>query len=374
MQKLLKDAQKLTGVKYDINNLADVYNAIHAIQVEQKVAGTTANEAEKTISGSFNMLKASWQNLLTGFGTGQNLKGLMDNLFSSLKIVGQNLMPVVENVINSLAEFAETAITEFMPPLLDKIPVFINEHFPKLIELLISLLPQIIDTGIKVILSLIEGLVNALPKLIDMLPTIITSIVKTLVDNLPQILATGIRILGELATGIIKAIPELLSKLPEIYTQFVNKMKEFDWLQIGKDVIRGICEGLTSMGNFIWEAIKKVGNSMIDGIKNFFGIASPSKLMRDEIGIYLAEGIGVGFTDKLRNVVGNMQNALHEQIGNLSTNVGLTGNLSGIDSKIGNVGGNTSNVVNLTINTQHLDDNELDNIFNYMNNRFGVAF
>ena len=207
MQKLLKDAQKLTGVKYDINNLADVYNAIHAIQVEQKVAGTTANEAEKTISGSFNMLKASWQNLLTGFGTGQNLKGLMDNLFSSLKIVGQNLMPVVENVINSLAEFAETAITEFMPPLLDKIPLFINEHFPKLIELLISLLPQIIDTGIKVILSLIEGLVNALPKLIDMLPTIITSIVKTLVDNLPQILATGIRILGELATGIIKAIP-----------------------------------------------------------------------------------------------------------------------------------------------------------------------
>lgn len=373
MEKLLKDAGKLTGMKYDINNLADVYSAIHAIQVEQKVAGTTASESQKTISGSLGMLKASWQNLLTGFGTGENLDVLMNNLFSSLESVGKNLMPVVENVIDSLASFAETAISQFMPPLLEKIPQFVNEHFPKLIELLVSLLPQIIDTGIKVILSLIDGLVNGLPKLIDMLPTIIISIVSTLVENLPKILATGIKILGELTSGILKAIPDLLGKLPEIYTQFVNKMGEFDWIQIGKDVIKGIINGFTSMGNFIWDAIKSVGNSMIDGIKNFFGIKSPSRLMRDEVGVYLAEGIGVGFTKKIGNVVSDMKNTISQETGNLNTDIGLTSKVSSLNGRMGNIASG-GNVVNLTINTQHLNEQELDNVFNYINTRFGMAY
>lgn len=109
-------------------------------------------------------------------------------------------------------------------------------------------------------------------------------------------------------------------------------------------------------------------------MKNALGIHSPSTLFRDEVGRFMAEGIGVGFTERLRSVIGNMRNALLEQTGNLSTNVGLTGSLNGIDGKIGDMSGNTSNVVNLTIYTQHLDDNELDNVFNYVNNRFGIAF
>lgn len=165
-------------------------------------------------------------------------------------------------------------------------------------------------------------------------------------------------------------------KLPIIIESIVNFFKELPnkMLEIGKNIVEGLWNGIKNATEWLKGKIADFASGILDGMKNALGIHSPSTLFRDEVGRFMAEGIGVGFTDRLRSVIGNMKNALLEQTGNLSTTVGLTGNLNGIDSKIGNVGGNTSNVVNLTINTQHLDDNELDNIFNYMNDRFGLAF
>jgi len=133
-----------------------------------------------------------------------------------------------------------------------------------------------------------------------------------------------------------------------------------DWWGIGVDVIKGLCDGLTGAGNIIWEAIKKVGNSMIDGIKSFFGIASPSKLMRDEVGTYLAKGIGVGFVDGMKDV-----NKL------IDTNIprDYTFDTSLTDGRNGVARGNTLNIY-----TQELDSEKLKQILTYVNKEFGFAY
>lgn len=133
-----------------------------------------------------------------------------------------------------------------------------------------------------------------------------------------------------------------------------------DWLQIGIDIIKGICNGLTSAGNIIWEAIKKVGNSMIDGIKNFFGISSPSKLMRDEVGTYLAEGIGVGFTNGMQEVNKLINTSLPKDY---SFDTSVTDDRNGI-ARIGT----------LNIYTQTLDDEKLKQILHYVDRAFGLAY
>lgn len=164
-------------------------------------------------------------------------------------------------------------------------------------------------------------------------------------------------------------LPIIIETIVNFFNELPNKM-----IEIGKNIVQGLWNGIKNATDWLKGKVSEFANGILDGMKNALGIHSPSTLFRDEVGRFMAEGIGVGFTDRLRSVISNMRNALLEQTGNLNTTVGLTGNLNGIDSKIGNVGGNTSNVVNLTINTQRLDDNELDNIFNYMNDRFGLAF
>ena len=152
----------------------------------------------------------------------------------------------------------------------------------------------------------------------------------------------------------------MLAKLPEIYTKFKDTLLGMDWLGIGKDVIRGLCDGLTSAGNIIWEAIKKVGNSMISGIKSFFGISSPSKLMRDEVGTYLAEGIGVGFTEGMQDV---------NKLINTSLPKDYTFDTSLTDGRneFGRIG-------TLNIYTQELDSAKLDEILLYVDKKFGLAY
>ena len=134
-----------------------------------------------------------------------------------------------------------------------------------------------------------------------------------------------------------------------------------DWLGIGIDIIKGICNGLTSAGNIIWEAIKSVGNSMIDGIKNFFGISSPSKVMRDEVGKYLAEGVGVGFSSGMKDVTKDISTSIPKDY-KLDTSV--------TDNRTGTLaGGNTLNIY-----TQELDSAKLEEILNYVNIKFGLAY
>ena len=378
MERLLADAQKISGVKYDISNLNDVYQAIHVIQGELGITGTTAKEASTTIQGSVSAMKSAWQNMLTGLANGNaDISGLLENLADSVLTVADNIMPVVEQVANSIIEILPevlnritenlpqflsagsniltniiTGLTNNMPAIMNAIMQILNtlintvvQNLPQIInagiQILTSLvqgiaesLPTIIpamvdavllmvetlidnmelmmDTGIQLILGLAEGLIEALPKLIEKIPILIEKLINAIVSNLPKIIEMGIRLVVELSVGLIKAIPQLLSKIPQIISTIVKGLMNGvrSLKDVGKNLLKGLWEGMSGLGTWLWNKVKGMLNGLTDKIKNFFGIHSPSTLFKDEIGENLALGLGEGFTDTMKNVTTDMQNAI----------------------------------------------------------------
>ena len=354
MERLLADAQKISGVKYNISSLSDVYNAIHVIQEEMKITGTTFNEASGTIEGSVNSMKAAWQNLLTGVADeNSNFEELVSQFVDSVTSVASNILPRIKTIVEGLLKL----IVDLIPKLLPQIIQLINEMLPQIINTVIALLPQIISLGGELLTGLIQGIAEALPDLIAMLPKIISEMVTTLVklipeiiksgimllkgliegiikaipelknlmpeviknmldkitETLPKIVSKGMELLKNLTSGIINAIPDLVAKVPQIVKSFINGFGNFlksDLPELGKNIIKGILQGLTNCGQFITNAVKEVGSKIKNGIKSFFGIKSPSTVMRDEVGTFLAEGIGVGFTKEMENVTKEMQEAI----------------------------------------------------------------
>ena len=254
MQRLLTDAQKLTGVHYDINNLSDVYNAIHAIQENLKITGTTQHEATTTLTGSFGMLKASWKDFLGNISTGQNVFGSFKNVVSSLGIfLGNNLIPMFGNIGKSLI----TAITESfnnMPGILNAVQKFASE--------IAAQAPQFIKSGFEMINKLADGIVSALPVMIAKIPTIISTFANIINDNAPTILICGVKLIGKLALGLIQAIPTLIANIPKIIGAIVDVWSAFNWLNLGKMAITGLGNGIKALFGFL----KSTGKGALDTV------------------------------------------------------------------------------------------------------------
>lgn len=411
MQRLLKDAQKISGVKYDISNLSDVYNAIHVIQGELGVTGTTAKEASTTIQGSISSMKSSWQNFLTGLASGQDISGLIDNLVQSAVTVMDNVLPVVytitetivaevPNLINKLVaespKFVElisntiqtmiVGLQESLPKIMESVSQIIQtivkviiDNLPSILQMgitilvelangiaksLPTLIPQIvdvvitmvdtlldnidliIDAGIQLLIGLTDGLIEALPKLIERIPEIIDKLVQAIVNNLPKIIEAGITLIVKLAEGLIQAIPQLNSKIPQIILSLINGIVSYygklcelgknllgkvkdgivsgitGMLDVGKNMVKGLWDGINNAKDWILDKIKGFGKSILNGVKGVFGIHSPSRVFRDEIGVNMAKGIGIGFQQEMANVNDTIQRALPTDL-DLSTKVNL---------------------------------------------------
>lgn len=374
MERLLKDAQKLTGVKYDINNLSDVYNAIHAIQEELGVTGTTAKEASSTLQGSFASMKASWDNFLSGSGDlSQLLDTVKDVIGNIVRLVNEAIPDIIGSITESLPEFAKlggetltqliNGISTHMPALMGMVVEVMQtllqtflENLPQLIEMgiqviaqlmigiaemLPELIPQIIDcvilitetlldnidllidAGIQLILALAEGLIEALPRLVEKIPVIIEKLINAIVNNLPKILEMGIQLILKLATGLIKAIPQLVAKIPQIITALIKGLGDGlgKIANVGKNLVQGLWNGINDAKNWVLDKIKGFGQSILNGIKSFFGIHSPSTLFRDEVGQYLGLGLGEGFEDSLSGVYKDMQKAVDYENAKLTSNL-----------------------------------------------------
>ena len=252
MERLLKDATAISGVKYNINELNDVYEAIHVIQGELGITGTTAKEASKTISGSITAMSSSWQNLLTGIASGnENIGELVTNVVDSVLTVADNIMPVIEQVVNSFIQILPTIlnqIIEYLPQFLvmgtNILMTLVNgfqTNMPQIISVvlqivnaivttLITNLPQILKMGIEILVQLIKGIAQAIPDLIPQIVDVVIAIVNTLVDNLPMIIMAGIDLILALAFGLIEAIPQLVMKIPEIITKLVTALTKPEML------------------------------------------------------------------------------------------------------------------------------------------------
>ena len=244
-----------------------------------------------------------------------------------------NLPKIVETGINVLASLIQ-GLTNAIPKLVQFIPRIITTF----VQTITQKLPQILQMGVKTLTSLIEGLTQALPQLVQMLPQIITTIVNYITNNLPQILKMGVEILLALAEGIVKSVGNLASAGWEIIKTLVGTLASLPsqmW-DIGKEVVSGIWEGISDSYTWIKNKIKGWVGNVTKFIKNLFGIHSPSTVMRDQVGKYLALGIGEGFTDEMKYVAKNMVAAvpMDFSVGSGVTNMGgVTINIQGAEGQ-----------------------------------------
>ena len=417
MQRLLADAEKLSGVKYDLSSYADVVEAIHVIQTEMGITGTTAKEASTTIQGSVASMKAAWANLMVGMADDtQNFDMLLSNFIESIGTVADNLLPRIGVVIEGIGKL----VAGLAPEIASALPTLTNELLPNLVELgvqsisalvqgiqengdslaagalsivgtlaegIAELLPMVADTaaslavsladglteslpniipvaietistlvenltenantvieaGIQIILALGEGLIAALPQLIETVPQIVINIANVINDNAPKLVDTALYLITRLAVGLVQAIPTLVVNIPKIIEAIVAAFMAFQWLNLGKQLIDGVANGVKKAGESMATAakntfskfksklagvevaseLKNIGKHIIDGIvggiknslskianiagkikdtllsklKGLFKIASPSKLMKEEVGAYIGEGIAVGIEE-----------------------------------------------------------------------------
>lgn len=248
MERLLADAQKISGVKYDISNLDDVYQAIHVIQQEMGITGTTAKEAGETIEGSFNSLGASWQNFIAGLGDpNADMRQLVENLSKSINGAIKNVIPIIDNmvavlptvmdsIINAISSMLPTLIktfTELITKVIDAIVALLPEFIPLAVECILTVtqtlienLPLIINAGIQLIMGLIKGISDAIPQLIPAIISVIKEIITTIVTNLPLIIQAGVKLLIGLIKGISDAIPQLVDMIPQIVETIVSTLIE----------------------------------------------------------------------------------------------------------------------------------------------------
>lgn len=378
MERLLSDAQKISGVKYDISNLNDVYQAIHVVQGELGITGTTVKEASTTIQGSVASMKSSWQNMLTGIADDNApFDDLINNLIDSVTTAGENILPRVKVIMegvttfilslgqmlsNHLPEILDTGVeivNTLMQGIIDNLPEVMesaNQIISTLLTTLIDMLPQIIEGGIQIIISLIQGLakqlptlvpqmvdtvitiadslldnidmiidagiqlligladglMNALPKLIEKAPEIIEKLVIAITNNVPKIIQAGITLIIKLGEGLIKAIPQLISKIPQIITSLLRGFTNYysNMGEVGKNLVSGIWKGIKNAKDWLLGKTKEWCGNVLDGIKGFFGIHSPSKVFRDEIGTNLALGVGEGFSHTMKDVSTEMKTSI----------------------------------------------------------------
>jgi len=318
---------------------------------------------------------------------------LIGNLVDSIVNLAGNLIPRIKNVLEGIGGLISGLIQELGPTILEMLPDLIDqfieiiiqtieaimpaiaEFIPKVIQLLVEQLPNVIALGSTIIVQLLEGIAQALPQLIAMLPTIITQMITTLLEYLPDIIVAGLDILIALIEGIVQAIPQLIEMLPTIIEAIVNTLlnpdmigklveaairivialgvgmvqnipklvamipqiidsivKAFinmDWGSLGRNVLQGILNGFSNAGNLIWDAIKSVGNSMLSGIKAFFGIASPAKKTMP-LGKYTAQGVAVGYKDGEDDILDSIDDVNKDVYKELEKSVNIeTGNIVG---------------------------------------------
>ena len=296
-----------------------------------------------------NGVEGSSQKLATSIGdmVGDMLQKLNDALPEVSSFALDLVMTIVTTIIEQLPQIVQTGIeiiTTLVSTLGDSLPTLIPTIINAvllIVETLINNIDKIIDAGVKLILGLADGLVKALPQLVSKIPIIIQKLLRAILDNLPKLLDAGVQLILSLANGLMDAIPDLLAQLPTIINEMVKGLI-FEGIpaliKAGGDLLAGLFQGMLNP-SVIWENIKKIGSSIWEGFKDFFGIHSPSKLFRDEIGSYLGQGmalgVGDGFEDKIngvnKNIVKTMQQNSFNAGGDLNNgSIGSNGNQSGV--------------------------------------------
>lgn len=313
MEQLLADAQAISGIEYDIDSYADIVEAIHTVQEEMGIAGTTSREASETIQGSIGALAASWQNLLVGVSDpSSNLDVLIENLVTNAETAIGNLIPVVTNALGGIAQaIARLApiiaaelpvlVTTLLPPLLSAAGSVVQGLGQGLIQALPTLIPvaidlvmnlinfildpsnigAIIDAAFQIVFSLADGISENLGTLIPAVVAAIITICEKLTDpsSIQQLIAAALSICVALGEGIVAATPEIISGIPGIVSNIISTFAQLgpgllegaaEW---AADLIDGLVSGITNGITRVQGAV----SSIAQGIRDFIGFSEPEE-------------------------------------------------------------------------------------------------
>lgn len=258
MQRLIDDANALNAAQgnytnYSIESYADIVDAIHTVQTEMGITGTTALEASTTVEGSINSMKAAYQNFVTGLGDqNADIGALTEELIQSAGNVAKNVLPVIESVVKNIAE----TVREQGPDMITRFVAYATEK-----------LPEVLKLGVQLIVSLVKGLAQNLPELLRGTLALVDTIISAFLDSLPDI------------------------------------------IEVGKDIVRGLWEGIKAMASWIGEKVSGFVGGLVDGVKGVLGIHSPSRVFAG-IGQNMALGLGQGFERQMQRVSSGIQNAI----------------------------------------------------------------
>lgn len=430
MKQLIKDASQYKDIQAELGITIDessmsydnMINAISVMQRQMNIAGTTTKEAEGTITGSINMVKASFDNFINGSGSPEDLADAMTSMLKNIaKAVGKLAPQILKGLVSMFSSIAPQVVTmvkDLLPQLITAVQDLINSLLQMLlantsqlqmaitqllnmiIQFLTTNLPLILQAGLTLVVTLAKGIVGAIPTLAEALPQLVTTIINVLIENLPLVLEAGIQLLTaiveaipvivealidnlpniidtivttlidnfpllleasiKLLMALIEAIPkiivELVKAIPTIIasivttlwnnrskileagkqillqirngiTNNINKLYETikempkkikEWFvsglttikEIGTEIVHGIWEGISDGYEWIKGKLKEWTGNVLNYLKKLFGIKSPSKVMRDQVGVFLAQGIGVGFEEEMKDVEKEMGDAI----------------------------------------------------------------
>lgn len=258
MQRLIDDANALNAAQgnytnYTIESYADIVDAIHTVQTEMGITGTTALEASTTVEGSINSMKAAYQNFVTGLGDqNADIGALTEKLIQTAGTVAENVLPVIESVVKNIAE----TVKKQGPDMITKFVAYATEK-----------LPEVLKLGIQLIVSLVKGLAQNLPELLRGTLALVDTLISAFLDSLPDI------------------------------------------IEVGKDIVRGLWEGIKAMASWIGEKVSGFVGGLVDGVKGVLGIHSPSRVFAG-IGQNMALGLGQGFERQMQSVSSGIQDAI----------------------------------------------------------------
>ena len=395
MQRLLADATKLSGVKYDISNLSDVYEAIHVIQEDLGITGTTAKESATTFQGSFKSMASAAKNFIGNLSIGADIKEPLQSLVKTTTtfLVG-NLLPMVGNIVKALPG----ALKVLFDSVRSMLPANLLDIFWNIKRTIDNKFPIIIHQGTVFIRNFIKGLLNGLPDLLgnirvmliqslyvllDNIPMIIASaqnimvnFMQAMVDNfpmiveqiinfivlsvgailecLPMIIESAYNLISAFLSGLVSSFPQIIAQIPLMLSNIAETFMEFDWMGLGKQIIDGIARGITKAVTSLIGAAIDACKSLVDGVKDFFGIHSPSRLMANEIGKYIPEGMAVGITRNLnvldsagKQMKMSMLDSIKDINGNNAFN-SLKFNGFKANTSRNQMGGNINQTINIT--------------------------
>ncbi len=298
MERLLADAEKLTGQKYDVSNFGDIVEAIHAIQTEMGITGTTAKEASETISGSVASMKSAWSNLVAGLANDNaDLGQLIDNVVASAETAFNNILPVAERALMGIGQL----VTDIAPIIGQRLPELITTLLPQIIETgaqfigalgqgIIDNIPTIIDSGVQIVVQLTNGLVQALPQLAEGAITLVQSLGQSFTENAPQLLDAGMQLVQMIADGVVSGIPILIGQGLPMLVDFSAGLRENagNLVDAGIDLIMkiadGLIEGLPTMIETIPQIVINIAGIINDNAPKL--LVAGAKLI-----VKLAEGI-----------------------------------------------------------------------------------